>query len=470
MIYYIIISFIICFIIIFFLNKKKDSDYIKIYENKTNNKIEFKDIIGLDNAKKEIQEIVYYLNNNKNYNKLGGKIPLGILLEGPPGTGKTILAKAIAQEINIPFLYVSGSSFVEIYIGIGAYRIRELFKKAKEISPAIIFIDEIDAIGKKRVNLHTSSDEIENTLNQLLIEMDGFENKTNIIVIGATNRSNILDKALLRPGRFDKRIVINLPNKKDRKKILKYYLNKMKIIENINFNQLSNLTIGLSPAEIFNICNDAALIALRQKQNKIDNNNLYEAIDRFLFGFESKISFSNKELKRIAYHEIGHVLVNYILKNNKLIKVTINSREKLCGYTFLLQKEKYYNLLNYFKNNICVILGGRASEYLIYNNYSTGAIDDLNKCTKLAYNLIAKYGYKTNISYYNFNPYKDKPPYSQQTAYKIDKKINRLISLEFIRSKQIILKNIKILHLLSKELLKYKVLFKKDIDNIIKNG
>ncbi|WGH25356.1 MAG: ATP-dependent zinc metalloprotease FtsH [Candidatus Shikimatogenerans bostrichidophilus] len=468
-----LLIFIIIFIIIVFNiipNNQTIKSNVKLYNNENN--IKFKDIAGLYKAKIEIKEVVHYLKNPNKYNKLGGKIPKGILLVGPPGTGKTMLAKAVAGEAKVPFFYLSGSSFVELYIGVGSSRVRTLFNKAKEVSPSIIFIDEIDTIGRARSTNHISNynDEKENTLNQLLTEMDGFEENTNVFVIAATNRLKILDKALLRPGRFDRKIVIKLPNIIERKDIFKKYLHNIIVKKNINLDLLVKETSGLSGADISNICNEAALIAARKNKQEIDNEDFGDSIDRFYLGIEGeKKIFNYKEKKRIAYHEAGHVLVNYILnKNKKIIKASILPRGSSLGTTLILPDPDNNNIevLYNIKKDICVLLSGRASEYIIYKNYSTGALNDLENSTQMAYNMIINYGYSTNISYKSLID--NNTPYSKITAYKIDKILYKIINNEFKRAKRILHKKIKKLHILSKNLLKKEVLFEKDIDLIMK--
>lgn len=444
---------------------------VKLFKKNENTTIKLKDIAGLKNVKKEIKDVVNFLKNKKKYNKLGGIIPKGILLIGPPGTGKTMLAKAIANEANVPFFYLSGSDFIEIYVGVGASRVRDLFIKAKKLAPCIIFIDEIDSIGQKRNEKFSGNNsEMESTLNQLLSEMDGFNTNSNIIVIGATNRLEILDKALLRPGRFDRLITIDLPNIIERKEIFQKKLNKMKISKNINLNLLIKQTTGLSGAEISNICNEAALIAVNKNKNKIYYEDFLDSIERNLLGIENKNKILNeKEKKRIAYHEVGHAVINYILnKNINLIKISIIPRGVTLGTTLYNPEEKAMTLLFEVKNEICVLLGGRAAEEIIFKNISTGALNDLEISTKKAFYMVIYYGFSKigNISYYNFN-YNNNYAYSQKTAYKIDKEIIKIIKTEYYRAKKILKKNIKKIHILSKKLLKKEVLYNKDIKKIM---
>ncbi|WGH25720.1 MAG: ATP-dependent zinc metalloprotease FtsH [Candidatus Shikimatogenerans bostrichidophilus] len=455
---------------IFNITKSKD----KLFNKNENIKIKFKDVAGLLSAKEEIKEVVDFLKNKKKYIYLGGKIPKGILLIGPPGTGKTLLAKAVAGEANVPFFYLSGSDFIEMFVGVGASRVRNLFNKAKKKSPSIIFIDEIDAIGKSRStkNFINYNDERENTLNKLLTEMDGFNTNTNVIVIAATNRAEILDKALLRPGRFDRRIIIELPNKIERKEIFKLYLKKLVLSKRIDINSLAQQSYGLSGADISNICNEAALIAARKNKKKIYNKDFIDSMDRIFLGLEIKNKILNKEeKKRIAYHESGHALVNYILnKNQKLVKISIIPRGNSLGSTLYLPDERQMTIENQIKNEICVLLSGRASEYIVFKNISTGALKDLEISTKKAFNMVINYGFSSlgNISYYNFDIDNFKKPYSEKTAYKIDKEIFKIIKNEYNRAQKILYNNIKKLHIISKNLLKKEVLFKKDIDKIMK--
>ncbi|WGH27624.1 MAG: ATP-dependent zinc metalloprotease FtsH [Candidatus Shikimatogenerans bostrichidophilus] len=457
---------------------------VKLFNKKDNFKIKFKDIAGLHYVKIELKEIVNFLKNNKKYIKLGAKIPKGILLIGPPGTGKTMLARAVAGEANVPFFYLSGSDFVEVFVGVGSSRVRKLFEMAKKKSPSIIFIDEIDAIGKSRSKHHYSNDERESTLNQLLTEMDGFNNKTNVIVIGATNRVEILDKALLRPGRFDRKINIFLPNKFERKEIFKKYIKKLKVSKKLDLNFLVKQTPGISGAEISNICNEAALIAVMKKKKKIYNKYFINAIDKIYLGLKIKHSnnlLNKEDKKRIAYHESGHALVNYIInkKIKSLVKITIIPRGNSLGSTFFLPEDNQTVLFDQLKNEICILLGGKASENIIFKNNSTGSLKDLEISTKKVFKMIMYYGFsKTlkNISYFNFNLNNfnnnynyNYNLYSEKTASKIDKEIYNIINYEYKRAKKILYKNIKLLHIISKNLLNKKTLFKSDIIKIIKN-
>ncbi|WGH26614.1 MAG: ATP-dependent zinc metalloprotease FtsH [Candidatus Shikimatogenerans bostrichidophilus] len=487
-----IITLILILILIFkiknfFLSKIKEdeSNYLnftknkaKLFNKKNGLKIKFKDIAGLHYEKKELKEIVNYLKNNKKYIKLGAKIPKGVLLIGPPGIGKTMLAKAVACESNVPFFYLSGSDFVELFVGVGAARVRNLFKEAKKKAPSIIFIDEIDAIGKARNNYN--NDEKESSLNQLLVEMDGFNKnkKKNVIVIGATNRVEILDKALLRPGRFDKKINFYLPNQLERKQIFKNYIKKIKVSKKIDINFLVKQTPGISGAEISNICNEAALIAVSKNKKKVDNKDFLNSIEKIYLGLKKNYNFLNKEeKKRIAYHECGHFLVNYIInkKIKSLVRITIIPKGQSLGSTFIIQDENQILIKQKIKNQICILLGGKAAEYIIFKNSTIGALRDLEIITKKVFDMVLNLGFsKTfkNLSYNNFNKNKldnnYKEMYSQKTAYKIDREIYNIINNEYKRAKKILLKNKKLLHILCKKLMKKKTLFKKDIKKIIK--
>lgn len=442
---------------------------------KNNIYITFQDIAGLEAAKEEIQEIVSFLKTPSKYTKLGGKIPKGILLIGPPGTGKTLLAKATAGEAQVPFFALSGSDFVEMFIGVGASRVRDLFKKAKVKSPSIIFIDEIDAIGRTRSKNHyVNNDERENTLNQLLTEMDGFNTQTNIIIIAATNRADILDKALLRPGRFDRIIFVDLPDLKERKEIFQVHIRKLLLSKNIDIYFLARQTSGFSGADIANICNEAALIAARKDKTKIDHKDFLDAIDRIISGVEIKykrIKFNEK--RRIAYHEAGHAIISCKLEYSApLVKVTIIPRGKSLGSTWYLPEEKQLTTFDKIQDQICVLLGGRAAEQIIFGNISTGALNDLENVAKQAKSIVIRFGLNKrigNISYYDStieNEYTFIKPYSEATAYIIDEEISKIIEEQYQRSCTILKKNRRQLINIANKLLEKEVIYQEDIEKI----
>ncbi|WGH26974.1 MAG: ATP-dependent zinc metalloprotease FtsH [Candidatus Bostrichicola ureolyticus] len=455
---------------IFNIGKSK----VKIFDD--NIKIKFKDVAGLEEVKEEIKEIVDFLKNPFKYTKLGGKIPKGTLLIGPPGTGKTLLAKAVAGEANVPFFSLAATEFVEMFVGVGASRVRDLFSKAKLKSPCIIFIDEIDAVGRARGknNITGSNDERENTLNQLLTEMDGFDTNTNVIIIAATNRSDILDKALLRPGRFDRIIMVDLPELYERKEIFNVHIKKLIISENVNIDYLAKQTPGFSGADIANICNEAALIAARKEKLKIENEDFTDAIDRIIGGLEkrNKIIKPN-EKKRIAYHEAGHATVSWFLKHAaSLVKVTIVPRGRSLGSAWYLPEERQLTTLEQMKDEICALLGGRAAEELIFKSISTGALIDLEKVTKQAQSMVVIFGLSNkigNISYYDSsgqNEYTLTKPYSEKTANIIDKEIHNIINEEYKRAKKILKEKENKLKLLADKLLEKEVIFKEDLKKI----
>ncbi|MGX7590380.1 ATP-dependent zinc metalloprotease FtsH [Candidatus Karelsulcia muelleri] len=453
------------------------SSRAQIYNSNSN--IKFKDIAGLVEQKTEIKEIVDFLKQPNKYTNLGGRLPKGILLIGPTGTGKTLLAKAVAGEAKVPFFSLSGSDFVEMFVGIGASRVRDLFKQAKLKKKAIIFIDEIDSIGRSRVtnNLIVTNDERENTLNQLLYEMDGFQSNLNLIVLAATNRPDILDKALLRPGRFDRHLNIDLPELKSRKQIFKIYIKKLTIKNNSNLDSLADSlakqTTGFSGADIYNVCNEAALLAGRKNKIKIETTDFFEAIDRKIGGLENRNKIIKiKERLRIAFHESGHATVSWCVKHAKnLVKVTIIPRGNSLGLALYLPTERQITTEKHMKDEICVNLGGRAAEYLIFKDFSTGALNDLEIINNQAKSMVLHFGFSSlgNISYYNSiksSYYKFSKPYSELRAQQIDKEITNLIHFQYKRALKILTQHKKEMTLLAKELLKKETLIKKDLETI----
>ena len=438
-------------------------------------KVTFKDVAGLEEAKEEITEIVDFLKSPEKYTKLGGKIPRGAMLIGPPGTGKTLLAKAVAGEAKVPFFSLSGSDFVEMFVGVGASRVRDLFKQAKEKSPSIIFIDEIDAIGRARgKNAMTgSNDERENTLNQLLTEMDGFTTNSGVIVMAATNRADILDKALTRAGRFDRQIFVDLPNLVERKQIFQVHLKPLKISSSIDINFLARQTPGFSGADIANVCNESALIAARKSKKQINKQDFLDAVDRIIGGLEKKSKIiSPNEKKTIAFHEAGHATVSWMLEfASPLIKVTIVPRGKSLGAAWYLPEERQLTTTEQMLDEICAALGGRAAEELFFKKISTGALSDLEKVTKQAYAMVSIYGLSEkvgNLSYYDSSGQQSgfTKPYSETRAQIIDSEVSKIIENQYKRAKNIILKNKKKLEKLADQLLKNEVIFKNDLVDI----
>lgn len=457
-----------------FLNIVKSQ--AKLFDENYNIKITFKNVAGLEGPKEEVQEIVEFLKNPSKYTNLGGRIIRGVLLVGPPGTGKTLLAKAVAGEANVPFFSLSGSDFVEMFVGVGASRVRDLFERAKNQSPCIIFIDEIDAIGRARnkSNFINSNDERENTLNQLLTEMDGFDTNTNVIVLAATNRADILDKALLRPGRFDRNICIELPNLSERKDIFMVHIKKLKLSKKVKVNFLAKQTPGFSGADIENICNEAALLAARKNKKQVENQDFIDAVDRFVGGLERKSKIIKPdEKKRIAYHESGHATTSWLLKYAApLVKVTIVPRGKTLGSAWYLPEERNITTIEQMKDEICTLLSGRASEEIIFNSISTGALNDLERSTKKAMFMVTCLGFSPalgNISYYdssgkrNYNFIK---PYSEERAKLIDYEISKIIDEQYKKAKKILLKNKEKISILANSLLEKEVIFKKDMKKI----
>lgn len=448
----------------------------KLFDENDNVKITFKDVAGLEGAKEEVQEIVEFLKSPQKYTKLGGKIPKGALLIGPPGTGKTLLAKAVAGEAKVPFFSLSGSDFVEMFVGVGASRVRDLFEKAKDKSPCIIFIDEIDAIGRARgkSSIAGSNDERENTLNQLLTEMDGFGTHTNVIVLAATNRSDILDKALLRPGRFDRTILVDPPELNERKEIFRVHLQRLVLSNKVDIDFLAKQTPGFSGADIANICNESALIAARKNRSKIENQDFLDAIDRIIGGLEKKNKIIKpNEKKRIAYHEAGHATVSWLLEHAApLVKVTIVPRGKSLGSAWYLPEERQLTTPEQMKDEICALLGGRSAEEVIFSSISTGALNDLERVTKQAQSMVAIFGLNDrigNISYYDStgqSEFSFSKPYSEKTAQIIDEEISKIIAEQYQRAKNLLKSNEKKLSMLANELLEKEVIFREDLKKI----
>ncbi len=442
----------------------------------TVNKITFKDVAGLEGAKQEIEEIVAFLKNPSKYTELGGKIPKGALLVGPPGTGKTLLAKAVAGEADVPFFSMSGSDFVEMFVGVGASRVRDLFRQAKEKAPCIIFIDEIDAVGRargKNPNMG-SNDERENTLNQLLTEMDGFGSNSGVIILAATNRADILDKALLRAGRFDRQIHVDLPDVHERKEIFNVHLRPIKINETVDVNFLAKQTPGFSGADIANVCNEAALIAARKGKSFVEKQDFLDAVDRIVGGLEKKTKIITKsEKKSIAYHEAGHATISWMLEHaNPLVKVTIVPRGEALGAAWYLPEERQLTNKEHLLDEMCATLGGRAAEEIFLNDISTGAINDLERVTKRAYAMVAYFGMSQqlpNLSYYDSTGHSDygfTKPYSEKTAELIDNEAKSLVSDQYERAKRILQDNKEGHHRLSELLVEREVIFAEDLEDI----
>ena len=449
----------------------------KLFDKNTDVKTTFKDVAGLEGAKEEIQEIVDFLKNPSKYTILGGKIPKGALLVGSPGTGKTLLAKAVAGEAKVPFFSLSGSDFVEMFVGVGASRVRDLFKQAKDKSPAIIFIDEIDAIGRARgkSNMTGSNDERENTLNQLLTEMDGFGTDTNVIVLAATNRADVLDKALMRAGRFDRQIYVDLPDLNERKEIFKVHLKPIKAIKSLDVDFLAKQTPGFSGADIANVCNEAALIAARGNKKTVGKQDFLDAVDRIVGGLEKKNKIiTPEEKKTIAYHEAGHALVSWLLEHAApLVKVTIVPRGQSLGAAWYLPEERQIVRTEQMLDEMCATLGGRAAEKVMFDKISTGALSDLEKVTKQARAMVSVYGLNDsigNLTYYDStgqSEYNFSKPYSEETAQKIDHEISGIIEKQYVRAIEILnLSKDKLIEL-AERLLEKEVIFKDDLEAII---
>lgn len=445
----------------------------KMFDETKVTKVTFADVAGLEGAKEEVQEIVDFLKNPDKYTALGGKIPRGALLVGPPGTGKTLLAKAVAGEAEVPFFSLSGSDFVEMFVGVGASRVRDLFKQAKEKSPCIIFIDEIDAIGRARgKNVMTgANDERENTLNQLLTEMDGFGSHTNIIVLAATNRADILDKALMRAGRFDRQIYVELPNLNERKEIFKVHLKPIKAAEELDVDFLAKQTPGFSGADIANVCNEAALIAARKGKQAVSKQEFLDAVDRIIGGLEKKSKIiTPEEREAIAFHEAGHATVSWLLEHAApLVKVTIVPRGQSLGAAWYLPEERQLVRTDQILDEMCAALGGRAAEKVIFNQISTGALSDLEKVTKQARAMVTIYGLNDvigNLTYYDSSgqaDYNFTKPYSEKTALLIDEEVSKIIEAQYQRAIQILSEHREQLTQLATLLLEREVIFRDDL-------
>ena len=438
--------------------------------------VTFDDIAGLEEVKVEVREVVDFLKSPERYTKLGAKIPKGVLLVGPPGTGKTLLAKAVAGEAGVPFFSMSGSEFVEMFVGVGASRVRDLFRKAKQSSPSIIFIDEIDAIGRSRGRAASfqSNDEKENTLNQLLTEMDGFGANTGVIVLAATNRSEILDRALLRPGRFDRQIFLDLPTLMERKAIFRVHTKPLKLAKDFELEIMAQQTPGFSGADIANVCNESALIAARKGKKSVGMQDFYDAMDRVVGGLENKTRVLSKEEKKIvAYHEAGHATVSWYLPNaSKLLKVSIVPRGKSLGAAWYLPEERSLYSKAQFEDRICAALGGRAAEEIVFGEVTSGALDDLEKVTKQAYTMVAYYGLNKeigNISFYDSSGRNENAftkPYSEETAQKIDREVSKMVERAYDKTKNLLIEHREELNKLAELLLEKEVVLKKDLEEL----
>jgi cell division protease FtsH len=448
----------------------------QLFDKDTMVSLNFNDVAGLEEAKVEVMEIVEFLKNPSKYTDLGGKIPKGALLVGPPGTGKTLLAKAVAGEAKVPFFSLSGSDFVEMFVGVGASRVRDLFKQAKEKAPSIIFIDEIDAVGRARGKsaMTGGNDERENTLNQLLTEMDGFQTNAGVIILAATNRADILDRALMRAGRFDRQIYIELPDLEERKAIFKVHMRNLKMDDTANVEFLAKQTPGFSGADIANVCNEAALIAARGDKKQIDKQDFLDAIDRIVGGLEKRnkiISLSEKKV--IAYHESGHAAVSWLLEHaHPLVKVTIVPRGKALGAAWYLPDERQITTYEQMIDEMIATLGGRAAEEIVFGKISTGALNDLEKVTKQAYAMVAFYGLNKkigNISYYDSSgqsEYSFSKPFSEQTAQIIDQEIHKMVEESYEKAKKLLSDNREKLNKLAEILLQKEVIFREDLEKI----
>jgi AFG3 family protein len=449
-----------------------------LFDNDSKVKITFQDVAGLEEAKEELNEIVDFLKNPKKYTELGGKIPKGALLVGPPGTGKTLLAKAVAGEASVPFFSLSGSDFVEMFVGVGAARVRDLFKQAKEKAPCIIFIDEIDAVGRSRGRgaMPGANDERENTLNSLLVEMDGFGSEIGIIILAATNRPDVLDSALLRPGRFDRQISVDTPDIIGREAIFKVHMKPLKLSDDVDVKKLAASTPGFAGAEIANVCNEAALLAARRAKKAIEMQDFHDAIDREIGGLEKKNKLISPEEKEIvAYHEAGHAVSGWFLEHaNPLVKVSIVPRGVAAlGYAQYLPKEQYLYRTEQFMDEMCKTLGGRAAEEIVYGKISTGALSDLEQVTKMAYSMVSVYGMNErigNVSFYDSkggNEYSFSKPYSDETARVIDEEVRKLIDSAYVRTLELLKDKRQELENLAQALLKKEIIFQSDVEDLI---
>ena len=445
-------------------------------KNNPQHKITFADVAGLEGAKQEVEEIVHFLKNPKKYTVLGGKIPKGALLVGPPGTGKTLLAKAVAGETDVPFFSMSGSDFVEMFVGVGASRVRDLFKQAKEKAPCIVFIDEIDAIGRargKNIN-HNANDERENTLNQLLTEMDGFGSNSGVIILAATNRAEILDKALLRAGRFDRQIQVELPDVHERKAIFNVHLKPLKLDETVDVEFLARQTPGFSGADIANVCNEAALIAARKERTAVGRQDFLDAVDRIVGGLEKKSKIiTAEEKKNIAYHEAGHATISWHLQYaDPLVKVTIVPRGQALGAAWYLPEERQLTSEQHILDKICALLGGRAAEEIFFGILDTGALSDLEQATRRAYAMVTYFGMSDklkNISYYDSTGQSEfgfSKPYSEATAQLIDREVQRIIDEQYERAKHILLQYKEGHNEVAQILIDKEVLFAEDLEQV----
>ena len=458
---------------IFNISKSKAS----LFDKESKIKLTFRDVAGLEEAKEEVKEIVEFLKNPKKFTKLGGKIPKGALLVGSPGTGKTLLAKAVAGEANVPFYSLSGSDFVEMFVGVGAARVRDLFKKAKEKAPCIVFIDEIDAIGRSRGRgqMPGSNDERENTLNSLLVEMDGFSTDSGVIILAATNRPDVLDSALLRPGRFDRQISIDKPDLRGREEIFKVHVRNLKLSGDVNIKNLAAQTPGFAGAEIANVCNESALIAARKDKNSIEMIDFQDAIDRVIGGLEKKNKIISPEEKKIvAYHEAGHAVAGWYLEHaDPLVKVSIVPRGiAALGYAQYLPKEQFLYQTDQLLDEMCMALGGRAAEEIIFGKISTGALSDLERITKMAYSIVSVYGMNKNIGNLSFfdskqSDYNFTKPYSDSTAEKIDQEVKRIIDNAYSRTKKLLTDKKEELEKIANKLLEKEILFQNDLEKLI---
>ncbi len=448
----------------------------QLFDKDTNVNITFNDVAGLEGAKVEIKEIVDFLKQPKKYTELGAKIPKGALLVGPPGTGKTLLAKAVAGEAKVPFFSLSGSDFVEMFVGVGASRVRDLFRQAKEKAPCIIFIDEIDAIGRARGKspVTGANDERESTLNQLLTEMDGFGTNSGVIILAATNRADILDRALLRAGRFDRQVYVDMPDMNERREIFKVHLKPLKLNPNLDVEFLAKQTPGFSGADIANVCNEAALIAARNNKKMVDKQDFLDAVDRIIGGLEKRNKIiSIHEKKVIAYHEAGHASVSWLLEHaSPLVKVTIVPRGRSLGAAWYLPEERQITTTEQLFDEMCAALGGRAAEEIVFGKISTGALSDLEKITKQAYSMVMYYGLNEkigNVSFYDSSgqsEYSFSKPYSEKTGQIIDEEVSKLVDTAYKRTKEILVKNRDLLTKLAESLLEKEVIFKEDLERI----